>query len=775
MAFDVRCPKCQKRYAADERLVGKRIRCRQCGTVFPVLAVDETDAPARKPQAAGVAAVADPFAEEAAPAANRAGGTSAGTSLAHDNLLDDEPPPAPAKADPREPVFTDTETAPEWLVRGSRPQPFPASRTLERWVPRLLPAAMVAWAVQESFADDHSGTHWAPIVRLLLVAAIYLGVAVPLTLKAAYVALRMHRYAPPPKPYWRTAVIFCLPAALGFVLWMVSSSAVSFVGGCAVGVALAFLVYWLLFRQDWGHAGASYAIAGGTFMAAALLGMALMMGLNFALNQIFIASHDANRFVRSPLGDDLAWTAPPAQRKPPAVVVQANNQGSTPDQSTKQPQTSPPVSPDVSHAQTPTNASDESGGSSQPPPVTGTNAGEQSAPTAPPSAHDGGRLFATNDGGSAAPDPVVSRIKAAKIPWVAAVSACDQTSNDHFLFQLVPSKFVGVIRRQATGAAEIECCALDPFARVGTVPLIDPPTDDPSGLCGYAISTDGTRLLRLADFPSQQIEVQSFARPGEIDKIPLTIATTFKERSAIPDRTFSPQLLGALPDGQALIRWTRARGDIEILEVWDCQKKIVKLRRLARASAGIHTIGNFAVSPDGKWFASTAPDVASTSPAMWVYSLAGPKAPSSFPISEIDAQRWPIEPAGIAFSPDSKKVAVLFEHDAEGYLVAWDVASGKRIKDAVCSLPTARALAMLGGPRRSLDWISNDVLLLHGVTLLQASTGAVIGSLGDEVITGQQLAGNQTVYLSYREGGCTHLAALRFDPARLPVEAASNP
>ena len=117
---------------------------------------------------------------------------------------------------------------------------------------------------------------------------------------------------------------------------------------------------------------------------------------------------------------------------------------------------------------------------------------------------------------------------------------------------------------------------------------------------------------------------------------------------------------------------------------------------------------------------------------------------------------------------------MLFEHDAEGFVVAWDVAGGKRIKDAVCTLPTARALAALGGVRRSLDWITDDVLLLHGISLLQASTGAVIGTLGDEVITGQQLAGNDVVYLSYREGGCSHLAAVRFDPAKLPVETAEG-
>ena len=610
MAYNVKCPKCQKRYAAEDRLVGKRIRCRQCGTVFPVLAADEIDAAVRSPKPATVAAASDPFADETALPTNRAGRTSAGTELAHDNLLDDEPPKAALPKTARRRAGFHRHRNGARVVRPRQPAAAIPGQPLAR---KMGPAAA-------SPAHDRLGgpgelrrrsqrNALGPIVRLLLVAAIYLGVAVPLTLQAAYVALRTYRYAPPPKPYWRIAVIFCLPAVLGFVLWMVSSSALSFIGGCAVGVALAFLVYWLLFRQDWGHAGASYAIAGGTFMASALLGMALMMGTNFALNQLLIASHHANSFVRSPLGDDLAWTVPPAPRQPAVPMAQATDNTSTVDHSAKSPQSSPPPNAAASNAQTSTDSGHSADSASQ---SASSDSGNAAEPTTPRTGDPGpGRLFTSNDG---AADSVVARIKAAKIPWVAAVSGCDETSNERFLLQLTPSRFIGILRRQASGAAEIECCGLDPFVRVGAVPLIDPPADDSSGLCGYVISTDGKQLLRLADFPSQQIEVRSFARPGEIDKVPLTIATTFSDSSPVPDRTFTPQLLGALPGHEALIRWTRPRGDVEILEVWDCRQKTIKLRRLAHPSAGGHTIGNFAVSPDGKWFASTAPSATAHRP-----------------------------------------------------------------------------------------------------------------------------------------------------------------
>ena len=770
MSFNVRCPQCQKRYAADAKLVGKRIRCRQCGMVFPVVAQeDEPEAAVKKLKPAAVAAGGGSVAGGTVSDGSVAGGSVNGTSLAHDNLTDEDPISAATKAAPSEPVFTNTETAHDLFVRGSRPQPFPASRMLERWVPRALPAVLAVWAVYESFNDDHTGTIWAPIVRVLIVTAIYLGVVVPLTLRGTYLGLKIGRYAAPPKPYWRTAVTFCLPVTLGFVLWMVSGSGFSFVAGCLVGAALAFIVFWLLFRQDWASAGVSYSISGGTFVATALLGMLLMVGVNFALNQIMIAAHKAGTYAHSPLGDGLAWTAPPAKTLPAkspvpkvdSVAQNSNDSTQTPD---------PPAADPKAHAESTANPPDQPIVAPQPPIPSRTTVGSQqqeSPVVTPPPTHGEGLFHPENPPGA---DTLVGRIKAAQRPWVSEVSAAEEITDDRFLLQPLPSRYVGLVRHRATGGMEIECCSANPFSRVGALPVIDDPIDGATGMGRYAISLDGKNLIRLADFPSRQIEVQSFDQPGEMSKVPLTVALApFTEHSPIPDRSFSPQLLAALPNHQVLIRWTRGKSDIEILEVWDYQQKQNKLRRLARPSEGQHTVGNFAVSPDGKWFASTAPDAAHTCMTMWLYSLTSAKQPVVFPIPEMDAQRWQIEPTGIAFSPDSKKVAVLFEHDAEGFLVGWDVEAKQRIKDTVCPLPTARALVQMGGGRRSLDWLTDDVWLVHGTTLLQAGTGAVIGSLTDDVITGQQLADDHTFYLTYRDSGSTRLAAVSFDPNKLPV------
>lgn len=377
------------------------------------------------------------------------------------------------------------------------------------------------------------------------------------------------------------------------------------------------------------------------------------------------------------------------------------------------------------------------------------------------------KLFTNSDAG---PDSLVGRIKAANRPWITAVSGADAIAENRFVMPLVPARYIGVVRHQASGGAEIECCALNPFTRVGTLDLISP-TEDASGLSRYAISTDGKQLLRLADFPHYQIEVESFERPGEIvSKTPLAVNLgQFNERTMLPDRSFIPQLLGALPNHQLLVRWSRQRGDAEILEVWDYQQQVNKLRRLARACGGGHGSGNYSVSADGKWYATTAPDPTRGYLSMWVYSLAGSKQPAGLPIPEMDAQRFNVDPAGIAFSPDGHKLAVLFEHDAEGFLLVWDVDANRRIRDSICPLPTARAVAQLGGSQRAFDWLADDVLLVHGVTLLQASNGAPIGSLTDDAVLAQQVADDHTFYLAYREGGSTRLATVSFDPNKLPV------
>src|SRR5215831_11981430 len=36
MAFQIRCPACSKLYAAEERMIGRKMRCKACASVFAI-------------------------------------------------------------------------------------------------------------------------------------------------------------------------------------------------------------------------------------------------------------------------------------------------------------------------------------------------------------------------------------------------------------------------------------------------------------------------------------------------------------------------------------------------------------------------------------------------------------------------------------------------------------------------------------------------------------------------------------------------------------------
>src|SRR6185437_11210780 len=112
MAFQIRCPSCNKLYAAEERMMGKRMRCKACASVFTITA------PAEEPSlSAATMPGADPFA------------------LSQSDLTGTrkhEPPP-PQRIEPGSPMADDAsygqpEVAENPFLRPSIPQDFPMSK-----------------------------------------------------------------------------------------------------------------------------------------------------------------------------------------------------------------------------------------------------------------------------------------------------------------------------------------------------------------------------------------------------------------------------------------------------------------------------------------------------------------------------------------------------------------------------------------------------------------------------------------------------------------------
>ena len=77
------------------------------------------------------------------------------------------------------------------------------------------------------------------------------------------------------------------------------------------------------------------------------------------------------------------------------------------------------------------------------------------------------------------------------------------------------------------------------------------------------------------------------------------------------------------------------------------------------------------------------------------------------------------------------------------------------------------------GTGRSLSWLGNAAWLVAASQVLDASDGRLIGELGITGALDQVPAGNEAVYLPFREPtGASGLAVIKFNPKSLPAAPA---
>jgi hypothetical protein len=299
-----------------------------------------------------------------------------------------------------------------------------------------------------------------------------------------------------------------------------------------------------------------------------------------------------------------------------------------------------------------------------------------------------------------------------------------------------------------------------PFHRRGVLDLYNDarPSGNgrPSPEGHYAISPDGAEMLRLTSFPSQVLEVDAFERDVRQQRLPLESISRIKLES--------PELVGALPGKRALLSWKKDQTDW--IELWDYGTK----RKLCRTQVVPHNhkAGTVAVDPAGQWVAVAARDLLAGKPEIALYHVGAPGRDLTVPsralkVEALDAQ-WQVDPAQIAFSADGKKVAALFEHDMEGFIVSWNVEDGKEATEVECPVRIAAALAAAGREGRVFDWLGNRIWLVHGGMLLNAATGVPLATLTEELVTGQQVVNDHTVYLNFPgTGGRSRIALVKFD------------
>jgi hypothetical protein len=742
MPFDVKCPGCQKVYAAEARMIGKKIRCRQCSNVFAVELPDDV--------AAGPSSADSTIAS--AKNQSAAGMKAAGNSTAGVTAV--AAPPRKKPAVPRTLPAVPAKVG----VRPSVPQPFPTSDVLEAWLPLGLGVVAAIWIPAETFSDNKSGVGWVPVLRIFAFIMLYLGVIVPLTLLAVKWNFAKIKKALPPAPLQRVATTFALPATLAYVFWLIGGGFGGFFTGVILGLALVAVVYWLLFRLEPQETANSYAIAGGTFFGSALLSALLLMGASSVLNHLMIASHYSGPLRESPLGEHFAWIDPAKA-----------SQNDSPDKSKMDsnapvvdsgPMTPPPpgatdgtsLAPAVPDGTMPVGPANTTVVGPQPPSTTPKIDDPDGDPALQSPLFGGPKLDS---------DPFVTSIQDSKLPWVKWVfRPADEGVYEQDITPLTPSPFTGLIRLSGISGKQIECCRLAPVYRgQGSIALDD--SSDTAAAGRFALAPDGSVMLRLVNAETQKVEIVPFRGPGT------SIALTPPDGKA-PAGTaaYAPELLGALPGHRMLVRWSKA--EQTVLQVYDYQeaggtpKASIKLGQSDLPEV-------YAVSADGNWFGAVEQEAERS--FLTLYSLAAPaQAPVLLPVSETTdkAQR---ACSGIAFSPDGRVVAALLESGKDGVVRSWTIANEKRCAEGACKVPSADE--MIGQTRgRSLDWVTNGNWLVHGRMILDATTGSVFGMLTGEVVSGQQMADDHTAYLSYLgTDGHQHLAVVRFNPSLLKASA----
>jgi hypothetical protein len=297
MSIAARCGDCQKLYKVDDKLAGKRVRCKACGGVVEVPAQAETRAApssARAP-AAPARAPAAPARSSAAPSRKPAqrpappppdddpfSNLDALMSLEGSGTVTDDPPPVrtskPARTAPApsgDGILAPAAYSPNLKVRapGESPARFRSgpinayiSIAGEDTIDGLLPMAsigiLIIFLVITFIRTMSAAGHAAPeevqaqakgfafgilLGAYAILLLIIFGIFSPLCMLGVFIASKIMNFERPGSFYLRCAAVICAPISLGIVVngfGFADPTALSWV----VTLPVMLGVLWLMFR-----------------------------------------------------------------------------------------------------------------------------------------------------------------------------------------------------------------------------------------------------------------------------------------------------------------------------------------------------------------------------------------------------------------------------------------------------------------------------------------------------------------------------------------------
>jgi hypothetical protein len=345
-------------------------------------------------------------------------------------------------------------------------------------------------------------------------------------------------------------------------------------------------------------------------------------------------------------------------------------------------------------------------------------------------------------------DDFVSQFTAQKSDLVASITPVPLEGEvQEIVRTLSPSPWIGVVKSSGPAEDTVELWDVNAAQKKGQASFVH----ELGSSSGYAINTTGTTIARIVHFPKLVVKVWSIKDNKEARTIILN------------DKFGEPALAGFLNADKLAVRWTLAGQ--EGLEIWDAttgqRGKQVPIEHFQR------TANNGITSPDGRALALTVGAGTNGKPQIQMYDMLGSAGRYRWQnIADFDSTTAE-SPVGMAFSPDSKKVAALFTRNGISVILCWRFSDGKLLTENEIPLPPSPGAP---GTSRGLDWVHDGAAwLVMGNLLVDSASGQTIGNLGSPPVSGQWMTGSDSVALTYEAEGQTKLAVVKLNGAKFPA------
>jgi hypothetical protein len=729
MPISIQCGACHRQYNVGDNLVGKKVKCRECGEAITVqdpnaaadpdiLAIDDSPAVA----AAGPSAKRCPSCRTPnALTALRC--TACGYTLrAEPAVVVEENIPLAAKAaTPKKRKFVRTPDHPTLASIDSLVN-------LIIWWGSI--AALAVWIVH--IAKSPAGI--SPLALLPVGLVIVLGAVIiaPLMSIAIKVAAHFLPFIPRNDTYNRVMLTLLLPFAASLLAgWpSLNPSLAATIATLAAVISPVLFIY--LFRseiKEW-----------GSTVGAGLLGM--FVGWYVAL---FVASIAAS--ATGPLYADMLpagpWKSFATGESPAPAPVKTDVAAATTAPTTIAATQTTPDAP-IAAALVPAA------------PVTAPVVAEGvviSKPAAP--THNAKSLFTPP--GTGTPDPAAVA-PAPQTNFFAEVQADEQNLLD--VREAIPaflpsSNFLVVKGSDAGGTVTVERWSVQPLAKKGTETFQELP-DQPNA---YAVSPQGGTLVAVINFPRHQIQISNF----DTKVPPHTVNFPADKPDAIPS------LVGFLDTTHYCVRWT-LHGIVNY-QVWNTFPSTSHMIVPAMEPGP----NNVAFSPNGRWLATVAPGPMGV-PQIILYN-----AETGMVIHRISPTSETFKSAGLAFSPDSSQIAVCAVLGSATSVLTFKVQGGTMIASQLLNTtsPPSTIVAIAHPDAKEtpttpgLLWLQNGLAwLVDGNDLYETTAGKNIGSLNLPDVVDVQLAGTDSVLILQKNADNTKkLVVAKWDDAAIKAAA----